>query len=296
MGQAAVKQPPSNQEDAFRTDMSVGDILRRTREHYGQSLEDIERAIRIKSPQIKAIETGDVENLPGRVYAIGFVRSYSEYLGLDGDKMVRLFKAQSAGRAAKPHLDFPVGASESKMPPLWVLALSALLAVFISIGWWSGQGQDRTLVTEIPPVPEELQVALTNVNTSLEGVEEDLEFVAEEALAIEEELVETPAPLPEGIILNMLQNSWVEIKDANGKPLVSRVLKAGDQYFVPADRPDLTMSIGNAGGVQIQVNGELIDFLGERGQVRRNISLDAESLKSQYSLPENTKTIENTGE
>ena len=56
------------------------------------------------------------------------------------------------------------------------------------------------------------------------------------------------------------------------------------------------MSLGNSGGVEVQVDGELIDFLGERGQVQRNISLDAATLKSQYSLSEDTKTIENTDE
>ena len=302
MGQAAVKESAPQQEELYYTDMGVGDILRRTREHHGQSLEDIERAIRIKAPQIEAIETGDVENLPGRVYAIGFVRSYSEYLGLDGDKMVKLFKSQSGGRATKPQLDFPVGASESKIPPLWVVGLSLVLVVLALVGWWSAQETDRSSVREIPPVPAELQVELTDINTGPEilqdevGPLEDVEALPPETttVTVEEELVAEP-PAPKGILLTMIENSWVEIKDENGKSLVSRVLKAGDQYFVP-DRPDLTMSLGNSGGVEVQVDGELIDFLGERGQVQRNISLDAATLKSQYSLSEDTKTIENTDE
>lgn len=301
MGQAAVKKPSPDQEELYYTDMSVGEILQRTRKHYGQSLQDIERALHIKSPQIDAIENNIVENLPGRVYAIGFVRSYSEYLGLDGDKMVKLFKSQSGKKTSKPQLEFPVGASESKLPPLWVVLLSTILAVFILIGWWSSQSRDRTIVTEIPPVPEELQVELTDINTGPDILEEpvglDIENpsgIEEESSVIEEEIVAEP-PAQKGILLTMIENSWVEIRDGSGKALVSRVLKSGDQYFVP-DRPDLTMSIGNAGGVQIEVDGEPIDFLGERGQVRRNISLNTAILKSEYSLPKDIKTIENTAE
>ncbi len=71
----------------------------------------------------------------------------------------------------------------------------------------------------------------------------------------------------------------LKIRDASGKAIVSRVLKAGDQYFVP-DRPDLRMSLGNASGVQIVVDGKALPFLGARGEVKRNISLETKSLKS----------------
>ncbi len=62
-------------------EIPVGEILRRTRIHYKQSIQDIERALRIRADQIEAIENGSVEKLPGRVYAVGFIRTYSEYLG-----------------------------------------------------------------------------------------------------------------------------------------------------------------------------------------------------------------------
>ena len=85
-----------------------------------------------------------------------------------------------------------------------------------------------------------------------------------------------------GIILNIRDNSWVEIRDSTGKRLISRVLKAGDKYFVP-NRPDLTMSLGNAGGVGIQVDGQSIGPLGRDAQVRRNIPLDTKYLKNKYA-------------
>ena len=85
----------------FHTDMPVGEILRRTRTHYGLNLQQVEQILRIRASNLEALETGDVSQLPGRVYAIGFVRAYAEYLGLDGDKMVHLFKQQSVGDKKK---------------------------------------------------------------------------------------------------------------------------------------------------------------------------------------------------
>ena len=89
------------------TDLSVGEILRRTRLYYGQSLNDVEINLRIRASQLDLLEQNHIAHLPGRVYAIGFVRAYSEYLGLDGDKMVHLFKAQSVGKKWRPKLSFP---------------------------------------------------------------------------------------------------------------------------------------------------------------------------------------------
>jgi cytoskeleton protein RodZ len=97
------------------------------------------------------------------------------------------------------------------------------------------------------------------------------------------------APTPEqaaadrkgGITLNILKNSWVEIRGKDGQSVVSRVLKAGDRYYVP-DRPDLTISLGNAGGVELEVDGQKLRPLGAEGDVKRNVPLDAASLKKNY--------------
>lgn len=304
MGQPALDEPALNEEELYYTDMSVGEILRRTRTHYGQSLADIERALHIRASQIEAIEKGSVEHLPGRVYAIGFVRSYSEYLGLDGDKMVHLFKAQAGGKTSRPELDFPVAASDSKTPPVWIVAASFMMAVLILAGWWGSQSRDRTLVNEIPEVPEELkaemEIDIPAIDTEPMGPfqPEDVAPAAGDAYAVDAsppvaaQQALPEEPVIEGILLNITENSWVEIRDQSGNALVSRVLQAGDQYFVP-DRPDLSMSLGNAGGVQLEVDGQPLRPLGAIGEIRRDISLDANALKTRYALPQNAKTVEN---
>ena len=63
------------------TDMKVGDILRRTREHYGRTVEEVEAALRIRATQIIALEENNPKGLPGRVYAVGVC---SLILGISG--------------------------------------------------------------------------------------------------------------------------------------------------------------------------------------------------------------------
>lgn len=313
MTQAALAYAP----DAYYTDMPVGEILRRARQHYGQSIADIERTLRIRACLIEAIEGGDHSKLPGRVYAIGFVRSYAEYLGLDGEKMVQLFKGQSGGIAEKPELNFPVAANDGMIPSIWLILGSLGLGLVLLIGWGIAHAIDRSSVTEVAAVPTEMQQRLgmkaaesygppapaIQVATPEEAMASASAPVPEKTDAKEAAEVEPAAaeektqeqistqqaqPAPEqtasaggeepGIILNLVENSWVEIKDANGKAIVSRVLKAGDQYFVP-DRPGLTMSIGNAGGVELVIDGHKLPALGGTGEIRRNIPLNSKTLK-----------------
>jgi cytoskeletal protein RodZ len=279
------KQPINRDETLYQNDMSVGDILRRTRLHYDQSIEDIERALRIRASQVDAIETGNYDQLPGRVYAIGFVRSYAEYLGLDGDKMVSLFKSQSGAPANRPQLHFPVAASESKLPQVWLVGGSLIAAVLILTLWWSLGNHDRSAVTNVPPIPDSIRAENNNTvggikfsNTQMGPPAPAKAHVPPAAATA----AAAPAENPRGIILKIVQNSWVEIKDRDGKEVVSRVLKAGDKYFVPA-RPDLFMSLGNSGGVKIEIDGEELSDIGASGQVLRNIPLDVDALKKKYT-------------
>lgn len=280
-----MSQPAHDDGDFYATNMPVGEILRRAREHYGQSLSDIERALRIRACQLEAIETGHIEALPGRVYAIGFVRSYSEYLGLDGAHMVHLFKEQAGRVANDPELHFPAAAPDTKLPPSWLLVASLAAVVFLVIGWWalSSSPEQQALVTEVPSVEE--TIGETQVVYGPPAPAE-IALATEKSPESENPVVAPVVVEPEQtIIINVTENSWVEIHDEEGSILVSRVLKAGDRFYVP-DRPGLLMSLGNAGGIELEVNGRKLGALGERGDVQRRIDLGVESLIQRFGLAE----------
>ena len=85
--------------------------------------------------QVRALEAGRPDLLPGPTYAIGFVRAYSDHLGLDGSEILRRFKAESAGLDAKPDLTFPMPLGERSIPGRAML-LVALILVLCGYGTW----------------------------------------------------------------------------------------------------------------------------------------------------------------
>lgn len=301
MNETTPSQPPqteASQEAAYdteyHTDIPVGEILRRARMHYGLSLDDVEASLRIRSVLLGALEQSDVSGLPGKAYAIGFVRSYSEFLGLDGDQMVKLYKRQSGGGAERPTLVLPVPASESKMPSPTIMAAAAggllfvvvLIALFVLV-------PDRE---KIPDVPEEMTVAAaTEQETAttgfvgtpeIPGLEEAIasETAEEDSDAAAEEVTTeaAPAPVPGSeesrIVVRAIENSWVEIRDSSDNILVSRVLEKGNYYLLPDDA-SLVMDTGSVGALEIVLDGVKLPPFGKVGEIARSISLDPAQLK-----------------
>jgi len=74
---------------------SVGSILRDTRQKKGIALEDVEKATRIRRKFLEAIEKDDYALIPSSAYAKGFVKNYSEFLGLDSTTILAFFRRQS---------------------------------------------------------------------------------------------------------------------------------------------------------------------------------------------------------
>lgn len=70
----------------------IGESLRSTREAKGISLEQAEEDTKIRKRYLQALEEGDYDVIPGRVYAKGFLRNYANYLGLDQEEVMLEYK------------------------------------------------------------------------------------------------------------------------------------------------------------------------------------------------------------
>ncbi len=273
------KQADSNLN--FHTDMPVGEILRRTRMHYGQELPQIETILRIRASQLEALEQGDLSKLPGRVYAIGFVRSYSEYLGLDGDKMVHLFKTQYGAKPKRPDLTFPVSAAESKVPGLITIG-GSLFGLLVLVGFISYVVFPPAEKASVPSVPEKLTQSQLNEAPSLVEQQSPAPAAEQSQSATAETAEPQPPPVTQlqpgnRIVLEIVDSSWVEIRNADGAAILRQVLKPGDVYAVP-EEPGLIMATGNAGGIKVKLDGKEIGVLGNPGQIKRRIVLDPASI------------------
>lgn len=133
---------------------TVSSVLRRARETMGLSLADVADILRIRIVQLRAIEDGRFHELPGTVYAIGFVRSYADLVGLDSDRVVQMYRDEIASPSDRQELVFPSPVQESAVPGGALLALAVVLAVAAYAGWYYVASPNRDLADLVPGLPD----------------------------------------------------------------------------------------------------------------------------------------------
>jgi cytoskeletal protein RodZ len=243
----------------------LGDLLRRSREQLGLSLEEVEALTHIKSSYLQALEAENFDILPNRVAARGFLRNYGPVLKLDVNHVLELYEA-SQGR-----------------PPASRRALS----------------QDSIRLKSIsmmprPRISPDLIIGFL-VITALVGI--ILYFVYQQYMSSPEMasatgfasptaeaaiLLPTPTPPPThtptptatpsplfytGVTVELVISdpSWVQVVVDEVKAFEG-VLAAGERKHWTGER-QVIVRAGNAGGVEVIVNGESQGLMGERGQV-----------------------------
>lgn len=90
-----------------------------------------------------------------------------------------------------------------------------------------------------------------------------------------------PPAVPEGaVVVRTLSQVWTQVRDHDGHVLISRVMQPGESWQGdPAGAP-FRMSFGNAGGVVLTTAGATSAPLGKEGQVRRNVEVTADAIRS----------------
>ena len=137
----------------------VGALLRRRREEIQQDIDDVSRQLRIRAIYIRAIEEGRFQELPGNAYAVGFVRAYADYLGLDGGSVVSDYRDELARRSRQNELVWPTEGSESRFPGGAILGVCVLLGLAIYGGWYYATQSGGTGITLIDQVPDYIKKA-----------------------------------------------------------------------------------------------------------------------------------------
>jgi cytoskeleton protein RodZ len=282
----------------------IGAELRQVRERAGWALGDVAAQLRIRLPYLEAIELGDLKALPGPAYEVGFIRAYAQVLGLDGDEILRRFRAEGAGKASNPELRFLAPVPDRAVPTGAIVLLGGVI-LLLGYGFWFLRSEgDRRLAASIPAVPAQLAPLAVPPVPPPAVVKPPVPAKAPApAAAPVQTATQTPpaaspstpntaAPLaatppgatPEtppaavaaGKVIQATGDTWVEVKDASGNILFSRLMHAGDSWPVP-DMPGLTMTAGNAGGTLIADNGAAGPPLGAAGTVVHNVALTAPS-------------------
>ena len=133
---------------------TVGQDLRAARLRRGDDLATASKALKIRKDHLEALEEDRFKSLPGRTYAIGFVRSYADYLGLDALESVERFKREIAGRDETPQSPAFHDEDEGRrLPHGWVVIAVVVLGLVVYGAYRLALSADTLLSEPVAPVP-----------------------------------------------------------------------------------------------------------------------------------------------
>jgi hypothetical protein len=130
----------------------IGPSLREARTRRGLSAADVHKAVRIRERYLTALEEERWDMLPGDTYTKGFLRTYAEFLGLDGQLYVDEFNARVAAHEEEPFIPESLGASSGPGSPILVRTIAAVVVVAAVgtvlglVAWGRGGSAHRTPV------------------------------------------------------------------------------------------------------------------------------------------------------
>lgn len=289
--------------EEFDDAQNVGELLRNTRLKKGKTLGDVSKDLCIRKVYLEAIENLDTKNLPQMPYGLGFVRSYSEYLGLNSARIVQAYRQAAYADEGKEIINEENAASapEYNGPGLLhicigLIGIAAVFAIWSGVYSYSQSKQvpeeKEVLESDVVPEPviiEENDASLSEMgiddavnneessenlqnseqDASVEGAEKKVEKTEPEPIA-EEKTEDSGATTVPHMQIVLSGPSWLELKQGN-KVLLSGIYSKGFKYDVPNEM-GFIVSVGRYYNVDFYVDGKLTKIASAMKQT--NISLD----------------------
>lgn len=269
---------------------SLGSRLKEIRLERGLTLEEVNKKTKIHINILRAIEGDSLTNL-SPIYLKGFLKIYCKFLGVDPSEHVAGYK--DTQRVVH------VVSSESKFEEyggLKVLSFLKLVVGRLSSLFLSRKAkQALTLIVLAGVLLLGLSKLTKFVSSKRSSAVRDRKVKVSDKVSTTQAKASVAADIKGGVkgsldrklnqqgvvsginlVIRARENCWVYLK-ADGKVLFQRVLEKG-RFESWQAKDKIELSLGNAGGVELEVNGQVFSSLGRRGQVRKNIVITKEGL------------------
>ena len=238
--------------------MSLGSLITQARKSAGLSIEDLSASTNIRGSLLREMESDSFSNCGGETYARGHIRNIATKLGVDPLIFIAVFEEEQM-QVDRSMQDLLVEKGVMKEPQearkvSWkVLATISVSSLFIV-----GLAQIIISNTSSLDIPEPIA-------TASESASPTPSTSVSEATPTEEATVSTGTGV-ELVITATRAKSWLFVSDASGRTLFSGQIARGTTKTFSTE-VSLNIKVGNAGGVDLTVNGKSVDPIGADGEV-----------------------------
>ena len=225
--------------------MSIGGMISKARRDAGLSIDDLSGATNIRGALLREIEADEFTNCGGEIYARGHIKNIARILNVDQQPLLDAYETEQ-------------GQSVRSIQDLWV---------------------ENSLMEE-PGEPRKVSwkvlAGISIASLLLIGLAQVL-FVSNSESPVPTPITTTPAPTdPTGtisdgskveiVITATRSRSYLLVSDEAGATLFDGQIAMGEEKIYSSNS-ELTLKVGNAGAIDLKVNGKVVPPIGTSGQV-----------------------------
>lgn len=233
---------------------SLGAYLKAQREHQGVALSDLLRETRLPRDVAEALEEDRYDALPAPVFARGFIRAYLHHLGVPAEEALAFYQARMEASLPPPPKDVVQAGWRRYVPVAASLGAGAVL----SLGLYAYVALTRPS----PPPPEAQPVSVQQSTLSSPG--------EQPAPATASPGVE-PKAASLRLVARVIEPTWLRVQTDSGQTTQELLPASAVREWTARSR--FVLTIGNAGGVRLELNGTPLPPLGSSGEVIRDLVL-----------------------
>lgn len=266
-------------------DPQPGRTLADARAARNLSVAEVAQQLKLSVAQVEALEADAYDRLPGPVFVRGFVRNYARVLELDGDRLVAALdlshEPAPAGAAISRSQNIPF--PEQRPPKRWGYAVGLLVLVSAVVLFEIFFSAPQPVVVS-PPLSQPAAAPVVAAPVPAPGLVTETVVAAPPVAAVPaaaavESVPAAPAATPPAapatksaaapaaakradaaeVHFVFQTQAWVEVRDRNGRVLLSQLNPAGAEQRLRG-RPPLSVVVGNAQGVRLTVNNQPFDL------------------------------------
>ncbi len=248
---------------------TVGQILSIERNSKRFSIDDISIELKISKSIIIDLENDNIKNNPDIVFNIGHLRTYSNFLELDTDSIIKKFKKD---------ISFNVEEEKKNLTPIVennffkiekFFAASIILVIFTSFYFlFIDEKENEIDFALVPDLPESLEPIVEKANTYNNNLTQSSDSNKSNLINNSSALasIELDQDVSSTATLKMLNPTWLQLRDELNNIVLSKLMDKDEEFSYQLNL-NYNITAGNAGNILVLIDGDVRGKIGKYGDV-----------------------------
>ena len=259
----------------------------KARKNKNLSIKDASQILNISEDIIYKFEKGDFKTTEKDVFIVGHIKTYLNLIEIDPKLLINNYKSnKNTQKKSNRNIILPYNFILSKD---YILLISIILFFLILLIYKETKtlnkkhmfnAYNKEFINSEKSEKEINEISEQEKNIpKLENTKNkvDKESIIDEIKTKNNDKIISEIKETDFIYIQASEESWVEIQDKNSEVIVSKIFNKNEKIKLSYQK-DLLLVTGNAGGIIIKINNNIINNIGKPGEVKRNISLNIENL------------------